>query len=134
MKPIDAPLRTLNPRERNMTQLLWLVNLLKKERRVVRSRKGRRREDATIVRKLGISQRIATHQEVEQRAKVQNKRGKIRKKERNLLQKSKKRTLVMPMASGWQRLITSLIFLRLVTPMTEMCCGHKMRSLRSRIC
>src|SRR5271155_6023427 len=93
MKPIDAPLRTLNPRERNMMQLLWLVNLLKKERRVVRSRKGRRREDATIVRKLGISQRIAMHQEVEQRAKVQNKRGKIRKKERNLLQKSRKRTL-----------------------------------------
>src|ERR1700678_2849282 len=120
MKPIDAPLRTLNPRERNMTQLLWLVNLLKKERRVVRSRKGRRREDATIVRKLGIAQRIATHQEVEQKAKVRNKRTKIREKHRNLLQSPRKRTLKTPMASGFQRLMMSLIFLRLVTPMTEM--------------
>jgi hypothetical protein len=79
-----------------MTQRLWLVNLLKKERREVRSQKGRRKEDASIVRRLGILQRIVTHLVVEQKARVRNKKVKIREKERNQLLRPKKRTLVMP--------------------------------------
>src|ERR1700678_4209967 len=100
MKLIDVPLRTPNPRKTSMMRLLRPINLLIKEKRVVRSRRKRRKESVSIVKRLDTLQGIAMPKVVVPRAKARGKRVKIRERKKNRQRKRRRKTARM-MGCGW---------------------------------